>query len=429
MLSKEDNDLLTRVEGGAGMGRLMRNYWLPACMSQELPEPDGDPVSVRMLGEDLVAFRDTAGRVGVMAELCPHRRASLLYGRNEESGLRCLYHGWKMDVHGTVVDMPAEPAREGVQRREVRHAAYPVRESHGLVWVYMGDPAQVPEFEPPAFANGTNPRISIAKMNLPCNWAQALEGAIDSAHASILHSSEILPQGDTSRAGLAQTHLLTRPSVDKAPRLEVQRTDYGLRYVALRKPIRDPETHEYARVATFIAPCTVLTPPNATYSAIQFVVPRDDTGCNFYFIAWTDDQTEGDGIDEAKWRERMGARLGTDLDEHYRPLRTPANRFLQDRQAMKAGSFSGVRGIANQDSMMWITMGPIADRSKERLGSSDAAVAQFRRVMVEAVKSYAAGGAAIGTGRSRLAHCRIRSFEGVIAKGTDWRTLGILAAA
>lgn len=426
MLTPADNDLLTRVENGAPLGKLMRQYWLPACMSQELPEPDGDPIKVRVLGEDLVAFRDTQGQVGVMDELCPHRRASLLYGRNEEGGLRCLYHGWKMDVKGVVVETPAEAPRDGAQPRTIKHKAYPVRESHGFVWIYMGDEATMPEFEPPAFANGTNPRISIAKINLPCNWAQIVEGGIDSAHASMLHSSEIRPTGNTARAGLAETHTLTRPSLDKAPRLHVHRTEYGLRYVALRTPITNPETEEYARVATFIAPCIVLSPPNSTYSTIQFVVPRDDTSTSFYFVGWTDDQTEGTGVAQDVWRQRMGATLGVDLDADYWPLRTPANRFLQDREAMRNGNFTGVRGIANQDAMMWVTMGAITDRSKERLGTSDAAVAQFRRVMVEAVKSFAEGGAPIGTVGPRLPHRRIRSFEGVIPKGADWRELGIL---
>jgi phthalate 4,5-dioxygenase oxygenase subunit len=426
MLTREDNEMLTRVID-APMGRLMRQYWLPACMSQEIPEPDGDPVRVRVLGEDLVAFRDTMGRVGVMDEYCPHRRASLVYGRNENCGLRCLYHGWKMDVEGTVVEQPVEPERDGPPRARAKHKAYAVRESHGLVWIYMGDQADVPAFEPPAFANGPNPRISIAKMQLPCNWAQALEGGIDSSHASMLHSSEIRPVERSERAGLAETHVLTRPSVDKAPRLQVQRTEYGMRYVALRKPIANPETHEYARIATFIAPVTVLTPPNATYSAIQFVVPMDDENSMFYFIAWTDDDTAGEGVDEDTWRERLGARRGIDLDPEYRSLRTRANGFLQDRQAMKQGtSFTGVRGIANQDSMMWISMGAISDRTKERLGTSDAAVAQFRRVMVEAARSFAAGGPAIGTVAPRTPHARLRSFEGVIEKGTDWRELGIL---
>ncbi|MBU7573347.1 MAG: Rieske 2Fe-2S domain-containing protein [Hydrogenophaga sp.] len=426
MLNQQDNDLLTRVENQAPLGQLMRRYWMPACMSEELPQPDGDPIKVRVLGENLVAFRATDGSVGVMDELCPHRRASLLYGRNEEGGLRCLYHGWKMDVEGNVVDTPAEVRREGAPCKKIRHKAYPVRESHGFVWIYMGEEATMPEFEPPAFANGTNPIISIAKINLPCNWAQIVEGGIDSAHASLLHSSEIRPTGNTARAGLAETHTLTRPSVDKAPRLHVHRTEYGMRYVALRTPITNPETDEYARIATFIAPCTVLSPPNGTYSTIQFIVPRDDESTSFYFVGWTDDQTEGTGVTQEVWRQRMGAVVGVDLDDDHWPLRTPANRFKQDRAAMKQGSFTGVRGIANQDSMMWVTMGPISDRSKERLGTSDAAVAQFRRVMVEAVKAFSRGEPPIGTTQPRLPHRRIRSFEGVIKKETDWRELGIL---
>jgi phthalate 4,5-dioxygenase oxygenase subunit len=170
----------------------------------------------------------------------------------------------------------------------------------------------------------------------------------------------------------------------------------------------------------------VLSPPNGTYSTIQFIVPRNDVSTSFYFVGWTDDQTEGPGVSQEVWRERMGATVGVDVDVDYWPLRTPANHFLQDRAAMRNGSFTGVRGIANQDSMMWVTMGAISDRSKERLGTSDAAVVQFRRVMVTAIKSFAQGEAPIGTVAPRLAHRRIRSFEGVIAKGSEWRELGIL---
>ncbi|HVP87549.1 MAG TPA: Rieske 2Fe-2S domain-containing protein, partial [Casimicrobiaceae bacterium] len=185
MLSREDNELLCRVEGAAPMGKLMRAYWMPACMSEEVAEPDGAPVRVRLLGEDMVAFRDTAGRLGVLDEHCPHRRASLALGRNEECGLRCLYHGWKVDVEGNVVDRPSE-SHEAVLAKKVTHKSYPCREAGGFVWVWMGPPERMREFEPPAWAPMPSVRTSIVKMHVRCNWAQVLEGAIDSAHSSSL---------------------------------------------------------------------------------------------------------------------------------------------------------------------------------------------------------------------------------------------------
>ena len=182
MLTAEENDLLCRVEGDAPMGQLMRRHWIPACLSEEVTEPDGTPVRTRLLGEDLVVFRDSDGRLGVLDEYCPHRRVSLAFGRNEECGLRCLYHGWKMDVEGNVLEMPSEPAASGFAEK-VKHKAYPVREWGGFVWTYMGPAETMPEFEPPAFAPTEQTRVSVVKIHVPCNWAQILEGQIDSAHS------------------------------------------------------------------------------------------------------------------------------------------------------------------------------------------------------------------------------------------------------
>ena len=192
MMTHEENELLCLVEGDAPMGQLMRRHWTPVCLLEEVSEPDGDPVKARVFGEDLVVFRDTDGRVGVMDEYCPHRRASLVYGRNEEGGLRCLYHGWKMDVEGNVLEMVSEPAASGMVDK-VKHKAYPVKEWGGMVWAYMGPADTMPAFEPPAWAPTEDTRVSIAKVLLPCNWAQILEGAIDSAHSSSLHSSDMVP--------------------------------------------------------------------------------------------------------------------------------------------------------------------------------------------------------------------------------------------
>jgi len=192
MLSAEENELLCRVEGKAPMGQLMRRHWLPACLVEEVAEADGTPLRVRLLGEDLVAFRDSDGRVGIMNEHCPHRGASLAFGRNEECGLRCLYHGWKMDVEGNVLEMASEPAQSGLAAK-VKHKAYPVEEAGGFVWVYMGPAAHKPAFEPPVFQPTPDTKISISKIVVDCNWAQILEGAIDSAHSSSLHASDMVP--------------------------------------------------------------------------------------------------------------------------------------------------------------------------------------------------------------------------------------------
>ncbi|MCB2029786.1 MAG: Rieske 2Fe-2S domain-containing protein, partial [Rhodoferax sp.] len=361
MMTSEENDLLCRVEGQAPMGQLMRRHWTPVCLVEEVPEPDGKPVRARLFGEDLVVFRDTEGRVGVMDEYCPHRRASLVFGRNENCGLRCLYHGWKMDVHGNVLEMVSEPAASGMAQK-VKHKAYPTHEWGGFVWAYMGPADTQPEFRPPAWAPHAEVRVTIAKAIVPCNWAQILEGAIDSAHSSSLHSSDMVPaRVDSAKA---TDSMWLRPSTDKAPRMQVERTPYGFRYAAIRRPIKDAAKTDYVRSTVFVAPAAALIPPNNLYNVANINVPMDDTNTAFYFMAWGHpDQTP----DTDTWRKFLGQQLGVDLDETYRPLRNRDNMFWQDRAAMKAGNFTGITGFPNQDIAMWVTMGAIADRTHDRL--------------------------------------------------------------
>ncbi len=418
MLTREENDLLCRVEGDAPMGLLMRRHWIPACLSEEVAELDGAPVRMRLLGEDLVAFRDSDGRLGVVDEHCPHRRASLALGRNEESGLRCLYHGWKIDVDGNVIDMPSEP-RESCLAQKVRHTAYPSREAGGFVWVWMGPAGEIPEFEPPAWAPSANIRTSVVKIPIGCNWAQVLEGAIDSAHSSTLHSTDMVPARVESAGATAKQW--QRPSTDKAPRLQIQRTEFGFRYVAIRRPIKNAGTHDYLRITLFVAPFTTLIPPNNLYNLAILNIPQDDTHTLFYFIAWSDKE----GIDQEAWRKFCGAQIGIDLDNNFRRIRTLANDFLQDRSAMKLGNFTGITGIPNQDIAMWETMGAIADRSRERLGASDVAIVEFRHIMVDAARAVREGGKAIGAAPRRVSQVKLRSFEGIVPKATNWTTLGV----
>lgn len=402
------------------MGRLMRQHWLPACTIEEVAEPDGAPVRSRLLGVDLVVFRDSEGRVGVLNERCPHRGASLVYGRNEDCGLRCLYHGWKFGVDGTIQEMASEPPDSRMYNLKAR--AYPAREAGGFVWVWLGEPDAVRPFETPAWAPTPDTRISIVKIHAECNWAQVLEGSIDSAHSSSLHSTN-MPTAQVEGSTATDTAWL-RPSNDKAPRLEVEATDYGFHYAALRRPLRDPETHVYVRTTVFIAPFTVLIPPNDQYKLAQMLVPIDDVNCMFYWIAWH----ETKGIGQDAWRRFCAAEVGKDLDSDFRKRRNLANDYLQDRAKMKAGDFTGIEGIPFQDMAMWESMGPIADRSEDHLGASDAAIVQFRRQMVAAAKAVAAGEPALGT-RSASRQVDLASFEGVVPRTSDWRGFTARSAA
>ncbi len=425
MLTKEENELLARVEGDAPMGQLMRRHWIPALLTEEIPDSDGAPVPVKLFGEELVAWRDSDGRVGLMDRYCPHRRASLVFGRNEDCGLRCLYHGWKVDVEGKVVEMPSEPV-EACKNNNVNHKAYATHEHCGIVWAWMGAKEDMPEFEPPPFAPTKDAKVSIVKIQIDCNWAQILEGAIDSAHSSTLHSTDMTPAHGEARATSSGW---LRPTTDKAPRLQVQPTTYGFKYAAIRRPIANANTHEYIRMSLFVAPFTVMIPPNSAYNVANINVPIDDTHTMFHFIAWT--ESAAGGIDQEEWRKFCGAQIGIDVDSSYRKFRVLENNYKQDRILMKTGaSFTGIRGIPNQDIAMWETMGPIADRTNDRLGASDQAIVEFRRVMVEAVKNFRDGSPAIGT-RTAVANTEspfieqatLRSFEGVVPKGTEWRDL------
>lgn len=404
------------------MGQLMRQHWMPACMIEEVAEPDCTPLKVRLLGENMVLFRDTQGRVGALDEQCPHRRASLVYGRNEECGLRCLYHGWKFDVAGNAVDMSSEPV-DAKLRSTMKAKAYPVREAGGFVWVWMGDPDNVAPFDTPTWAPTPETRISIVKMHAACNWAQVLEGAIDSAHSSSLHSSNMPTASNVSGSTVTDGAWL-RPSADKAPRMEVQKTRFGFRYVAIRKPVVDADEQDYVRMTLFVAPFTVHIPPNNQYNLTQMLVPVDDENSMFYWVAWHPDP--GKGVDQDVWRRFCGAQVGKDVDPvTFRKIRNADNGYMQDREAMKAGDFTGIAGIPTQDMAMWESMGQLANRTNDRLGSSDKAIFTFRMQMYRAAQAVRDGKPAIGTVEPRIPYVKLSSFEGMVPKGQDWRTINV----
>ena len=419
-MTPQQNDLLCRVENDAPMGKLMRQHWLPACMIEEVAERDCTPLKVRLLGENMVVFRDSDGRIGVLDEQCPHRRASLAFGRNEDCGLRCLYHGWKFDVEGNAVDMSSEPV-DARLRSTMKTKAYPSVESGGFIWVWMGDPQNVIPFDPPNWCAAPDDKIAIVKMHGACNWAQVLEGSIDSAHSSSLHSSN-MPTAESVSSSTATESAWLRPSADKAPRLEVQQTRFGFRYVAIRKPLADADKQDYVRQSIFVAPFTVHIPPNDQYKLSQMLVPIDDTNTMFYWVAWHPTR----GISTDDWRRFCGAEIGKDVHPvTFEKVRNRDNNYLQDREAMKAGDFTGIYGIPAQDMAMWESMGPIADRGDDRLGSSDKAIFTFRTQMLRAAQAVQRGEGAIGAIEPRVPHAKLESFEGMIPKGTDWRTINI----
>jgi phthalate 4,5-dioxygenase oxygenase subunit len=420
MLSRENNDLLCRVEGDAPMGGIMRGHWLPVCLSEEVAEKDGTPVKSRLVGEDLVVFRDSNGKLGVLDEHCPHRGASLVFGRNEECGLRCLYHGWKFDVDGNILEMSSEPDG-GALKSALKQKSYPVREAGGFVWAWLGPKEKMREFQPPAWAPVPGIKYAIVKMHAACNWAQVLEGSIDSAHSSSLHSTN-MPAAENVYGSTATEDAWLRPSTDKAPKMQFESTPYGFRYAALRKPIKDAEKNQYVRTTLYVAPYTVLIPPNDQYKLSQMLVPIDDVNTMFYWIAWHPDPKKG--ITQEAWRKFCGATVGVDLNPDYTKKRTLTNLYLQDREAMKKGDFTGIPGIPTQDMAMWESMGEIADRSKDHPGASDMAVVQFRRMMVSAAKKYQESGAVIGAD-CPIPHAELASFEGIAPKSVDWKTLGV----
>ena len=362
MLTAEQNDLLTRIGPETSMGRLMRRYWIPALLSEELAEPDGKPVQVRVLGEELVAFRDTAGRVGLLGEHCSHRGSSLVYARNEECGLRCIYHGWKYDVDGNVLDTPAEPTRS-VIKDKVKHPSYPTHEVAGVVWAYLGPPDKQPLFPNYRYAQIPRDHLWVTKNLLECSWLQGLEGECDSAHVSQLHQNFDQQSQD-------------RPSQqDLAPEIESETTDFGVRLVATRKQ-RDP-TLQYVRISSFVMPCEVWVP--VVNRAVHFYVPINDRLTWRYDMGYLDRPVQSGDVYRT-------SHIGPD----YRKLENMSNGYKQDREKMKTGNFSGIDAVFIQDACVTETMdySGVFDRTKERLGISDVGIINVRDYLVRAAVAH-----------------------------------------
>lgn len=405
MSTKEENELLTRVENDAPMGRMLRQlYWMPAVLSSRL-EADGAPVRVKLFGERFVAYRSTDGRVGFLNEACPHRGASLALARNEDNALRCMFHGWKFSVAGEVLEVPNEVSDPERFKNTVKLKHYPAVEGAGLVWVWLGtgEAPPAPNFEwmglPPSQAYACG-------LELNSNWAQGVEATIDSSHIAILHQSHL--------ANLKNDMAAT--TVNPAVRYQFEDTAYGFRAAALRE---DPNGACVARVTEFIMPYYGLIPPINTGEnqdrVVIIAVPIDDT----HLIQWYIYYNPLRPVDSAKRTQRantwpMAGGIVDDPDRHWG----------QDRRLMKDGNHTGFTDIVIEDFVTQVSMGPIVDRTEEYLCSADQAIVRFRRKLLQAVRAFSAGETPASAQADAMDYSRIAATGGRLASiDEDWRNL------
>jgi nitrite reductase/ring-hydroxylating ferredoxin subunit len=380
----------------------MRRYWVPALLSREVAEPDGPPVPVRLMGEELVAFRDTQGRLGLLAEHCAHRGTSLTYGRNEECGLRCIYHGWKYDVEGKVLDTPAEPPWSQFKNK-VRQTAYPTHEAGGMVFAYLGPREKMPLFPNYPWTAAPLDHTYVTKSLLECNWLQGLEGECDSAHLNFLHRFFSF-EGAESRQRDEQLRYAA------IPEYETEETDFGVRLIALRK--QDARS-TYVRVSSFVMPvsCWIRA---FVGKEVHIFVPIDETTAWRYDLGFRFDRPVRP--DEVVRRDAIGP--------DYRKVRNAGNRYLQDRAKQKSFNFTGFPDFLTQDGCATESMGPLFDRSTEHLGASDQGVIALRRFLLNAVKSYQEAGREpphIVTDPARNNFSHVDTFAEVVPADGPWR--------
>jgi phthalate 4,5-dioxygenase len=377
-ISKEQNALLTETGPGTLMGDLLRRYWIPALLADELPGPDCPPVRVQLLGERLVAFRDSANRLGLVEEFCAHRGVSLWFGRNEEGGLRCAYHGWKYDVTGQCIDLPSEPEEAGMRQR-IRLKSYPCLEKGGLVWAYMGPSELKPE--PPGLEWTLVPgeRRFVSKRLQECNFLQAMEGGIDSSHVSFLHSGAL--KRDPLFVGSKGNEYNER---DRMPIFDVEPFPGGL-LIGARRNAGDDKY--YWRITPWIAPFYTLIPPRGGHPINGHAwVPIDNESCWAWSISYHPRRALTH-TELAAMRGGHGIHVKY-LPGTFVPRANKRNDYLMDRNAQAAGvSFSGIEGIGMQDASLQESMGPIADRTREHLVSTDNGIIMTRNTLLKAAKA------------------------------------------
>ena len=403
MLRKEQNDILTQTGPGTPMGQMFRCYWNPALLAEELPENECPPVRVKILGERLLAFRDTDGRYGLIDEFCAHRGVSLWFGRNEEAGLRCPYHGWKYDVTGQCIDVPSEPRESGFCQK-IKLKSYPLVKRGPVLWTYMGPPEKQPPLPEWEFAMVPPEQVFVSKRLQESNWLQAMEGGIDSSHVSFLHRGD-LESDPIFKGAKGNKYNLS----DMRPHFEVVEQPGGL-YIGARRNAENG--NYYWRITPWVMPNFTIIPPRGDHPMHgHFWVPIDDENC----WAWTYDFHPTRALTK---QERAAMEDGQGLHckyvpGTYRPLANKDNNYLIDRAAQKAGkTYSGVAGFAIQDSSLQESMGPICDRTKENLVSTDNGIIMARHRMLRAAKALVDKGT-IPPGVDP-AHQRVRSVSIVL---------------
>jgi len=408
----EEHDLLTHTGPGTPCGELMRRYWQPAALSEELPQ-GGAPLAIGLLGEDLVLFRDDKGRPGLLALHCSHRGADLSYGRVEDGGIRCIYHGWLYDIYGNCLEQPGEPHGSKTHEK-VRHKAYPCLERNGLIFTYLGpgEPPQLPNYE---FLINPEEHVFVTKVFSECNYLQANEGNIDLLHVSFLHYSDrdLREEGGVNRPGAAGTAetLCHRGSAPQMERCEAEIVDVGLRVCKLRAIGQDSH---YIRVGTLILPNRYAFPAGG----LNWHVPIDDTHHWKYIVAF----------DRDKPYDKEALRRSRDHftpPPHYRPILNKANRYRQDRESMRSESYSGIDKwiFAAQDLCVTEGLGPIQDRSREHLMPSDQPIVIGRKLLHSAIQDVLDGRDPPAIVRDpELNHFpTIVATNGVIPSSQDWR--------
>ncbi|MBH68121.1 MAG: ring-hydroxylating oxygenase subunit alpha [Rhodospirillaceae bacterium] len=396
MLSLNDNRTLTETGPQTPMGDLFRHFWMPALLSEELPEVDAPPKRVIILGELLLAFRDSNNRVGIVDRRCPHRGADLYFGRNEECGLRCVYHGWKFDVDGNCTDLPTAP-KESRFKEKIKLLSYPTRELAGIIWVYMGPKRKkLPEIPRQEFTLLPPDHTFVSKKWQECNWAQSLEGGIDTAHLSFLH----MPAPNTESATAAKKSVSGAALSDQVGdhRIRWVRDDPRPRFTVIKHPVglllgaaRDADNEDiYWRTTQFLMPNYAYAPnafPGETQHG-QCWVPIDDESCWIFCYSWNSDRPICD--DERK-KLSNGFSIHAEVNEDYLPVRRLSNNYLMDRNEQRLNSYTGIRGVSEQDAAIQNSQGKIVDRSREHLGQTDVGIIEFRKLMLASAAALQKG--------------------------------------
>lgn len=411
MLKPEENDRLTHVGPGTPMGTLFRRYWIPAALASELAEPDGAPVRIPLLGEKLVGFRDTEGKIGILADACPHRLAPMFFGRNEECGLRCVYHGWKFDVSGTCTDMPSEPP-DSLFKSKVNIRAYPAYEAGGIVWTFMGPSELMPP--PPDFELCRAPATHrfVSKTFEACNWLQALEGGLDTAHSSFAHNLDI---NDPEFLRSRNTY----------PRLEVEKTGYGYTYAGIRRLSAE---EQYVRAYHYVMPSMQIRGAvSGRKGGVRDIptinghiwIPIDDVSCHAYNWMYSYDPAIPITPQYALQFETAYGRGPDDMiPGTFRLKRNAENDYLIDRDLQRRQTYTGIVGVNTQDFALQEGMGPVVDRSQEHLGTSDRAIIAARQLLLEATEAAQRGEPVRGT--DPAASKKIRAFDATLPLAADW---------